>query len=98
MLIPGPLVVYLVGLACPSFADDLRVRLKQADQLSWKLGRAVEDARFGLPHHPAHLLGHGFQPFAQLGHTTTAAGRQSLDLCNTLRESLRICRVTRSSC
>src|SRR5271157_935856 len=70
----------LVGLACLPLADDLGVRLKQADQLSRKLGHAVEDPRLGLPHHPAHLLGHAFQPFAQLAHPAAAAGRQSLDL------------------
>src|SRR5208337_1171250 len=48
----------LVGLACLSLADNLGVRLKQADQLSRKLSQTVEDPSFGLPHHPAHLLGH----------------------------------------
>src|SRR5271157_2860398 len=69
----------LVGLACLSLADNLSVRLKQADQLSRKLGQAVEDSRLGLSHHATHLLGHAFQPFAQLAHPAAAAGRQSLD-------------------
>jgi hypothetical protein len=58
----------------------LAVRFKQTDQLSRKLGHAVEDSRLGLSHYPAHLLGHGLQPFAQLAHPAAAAGRQSLDL------------------
>src|SRR5271157_231174 len=69
-----------LGLPALSLADDLGVRLKQADQLSRKLGHAVEDSRLGLPHHPAHSLGHGLQPFAQLAHPPAAAGRQSFDL------------------
>src|SRR5271157_5117636 len=68
-----------LGLPALSLADDLGVRLKQADQLSRKLGHAVEDSRLGLPHHPAHSLGHGLQPFAQLAHPAAAAGRQSFD-------------------
>src|SRR5271157_5659400 len=69
----------LVGFACLSLADNLSVRLKQADQLSRKLGQAVEDSRLGLSHHATHLLGHAFQPFAQFAHPAVAAGRQSLD-------------------
>ena len=62
-----------------TFANDLRVRLKQADQLSRKLGQAVEDSRLGLPHHLAHAIGQGFQTFAQGAHNTAAASRQRLD-------------------
>src|SRR5437879_6459147 len=87
----------LVGLARLPFAYDFRVRFKQTDQFVWKLGQASEHSCFGLPHHPPHLIGHSFQLLAQSAHTPTTGCWQGFD-CNTRRESLRICRVNRSSC
>src|SRR6266700_2458341 len=86
----------LVGLARLPLAYDFCVRFKHTDQFVRRLGQASQDSCLGLPHHSAHLIGHGFQSLAQSAHLPAARGRASTSW-NTLRESLRICRVKRSS-
>src|SRR5262252_5609824 len=88
----------LVGLARLSLADDLRLWLKYAEQLSRKLGHPskIRDlvCRTTRPTRSTIVSSRSLK-----WHTfRRRRGGSASTSCNTRRESWRICRVTPSSC
>src|SRR5215469_4216039 len=80
-------IAKLVRLRRLSFPYDLGVGFKQTQEFVRKLRDALQYPGFGLPHHPAYLIRHGFQTFSQSLYRSSPAGRQPLDF---LQHALRI--------